>query len=581
LHKSIAALTEQAKQELELDDQTAFKVAMAAIRQFILPHTGEAVRLPSNLRRYAARLATNLVGRISFANVPAEAVAELYERFAVSPEARRRRGVVYTPAWLARYVVDRMPSEAFATGETLDATCGSGTFLVCALERIVERARRDGKVVDASLLQRRVRGIDLDPVAIEAAKLSLDLFAAVLGVTGVTWNLAVDDATTATVTSEWLVGNLPFGHRTFEGHDLSSEILAHIHESNPDLRALCLIVPDSLAYAKSERARVVRTLLRSNYTIEEVTRLPERVFEGSTAATMVIAARKGPPAESVLVRQIRAEDLSSFRAGLQLSTSFYTDLPSAVADPWSFSPFSNEFEAAARKGQELGSVATTWVGLQTYGMNPSLIGPPKASPKQPLLSEPTEFAHWRPGSIRRLPSLRANRNQVRRAGPWDEFQKPKVIVRTTTDERATDRLAAIPDAQGLWFTDKFAGIWPTEAGGLGIRAIAAYLQTRFARVWFQTNNPSRKLRLGTLLSLPVPKLPAGSWERAAELAPLNRVVRPPKATNGALLRFNGGQEREWAWFNASVDAALGLDPVSSSRLDEWIVRKGGVGEADR
>src|SRR5205814_1578378 len=103
----------------------------------------------------------------------------------------------------------------------------------------------------------------------------------------VKWDLSVADATTASTASDWLVGNLPFGYRTYQGQqDLSSVILAHLHDSNQGLRALSLIVPDSLAYAASGGS--ARKLLRSHYSIQEVTRLPERVFGTSGAATMVV-----------------------------------------------------------------------------------------------------------------------------------------------------------------------------------------------------------------------------------------------------------------------------------------------------
>lgn len=571
LASGISAMMARAKEDKNLDEPDAFLVAMASIRRVLLPD--REVALPNRLRRlntYVNALARQIDGRISFANVPAEAIAELYETFAVSKEDRQRRGVVYTPAWLARYVVDRLPSEAFFSGRALDATCGSGTFLVCFLERVVERAVSQGKAIDAALLQQSVIGIDSDPVAVEAARLSLDMFADAIGnMPAITWELHEGNATAAIVpAAEWLIGNLPFGYRTHQGRlDISSVILVHVSENDPSLRAVSLILPDSLAYSSS--AAAARRLLRTEFDLQEVTRLPESVFASSNAATIVLSARKGKPTKSILVREVHARDLPSLRGGMSIAPSFYANFPSSVIDPWYFSPFSDEFERATAQGRPLADFAEIAGGLQLYGMAESPLRKPTAKPRRPVLIEPSTFSSWTPGSIGLLPSLTARRDEVRRSGPWEKFSEPKVIVRATTVTGTRDRLAAIPDTQGIWFTDKFVGIWP-ESDTLDIRGLAAYLQTRFVRAWFETNNPSRKLRVRVFPFLPVPRLPLTAWERAAALAPENYVVRAPKAGDFGGL-FNGEQnnEKEWEWFNSVVDAALGLDTISSSRLSRW------------
>ncbi len=570
LESGIAALMASAREDKDLDESDAFLVAVGAMRRVFLPHLdGTLPQHLSHLNRYVATLSRQVTGRISFANVPAESIAELYETFAVTKEDRQRHGVVYTPAWLARYVVDRLPSEAFAAGRALDATCGSGTFLVCFLERVVERAVKESKPLSAELLRRSVVGLDIDPVAIEAARLSLDMFVGAIGnLPSVAWDLLVEDATIAKLPdSEWLVGNLPFGYRTHQGRlDISSVILAHIHNASPYLRAMSLILPDSLAYSVS--AKEARQVLRTHYDIQEITKLPERVFASSTAATMALTARKGTPSKSILVREVRERDLPSLRAGINIARSFYADFPSSHSDPWRFSPFSNEFARAAARGRPLADVAVLRVGLQVYGMTTSPLGKPSAKPKHPLLMEPITFASWTPTSITLLQPLTAQRGDVRRSGPWTSFGKPKVILRATTSPGTNDRLAAIPDTQGVWFTDKFIGIWP-KTGRIGITGLAAYFQTRFVRAWFATNNPSRKLRVRVLALLPIPLLPAASWERATALVRTDHVIRPRREESDGVLPFSGEQEKEWEWLNAAVDAALGLDPVSSSRLAEW------------
>lgn len=77
-------------------------------------------------------------------------------------------GEVYTPDWLAAYVLERI--EWKPENELLDPTCGTGTFVLEALKRHlveVERTANAGDILDG------IFGIDLSPLAVLAAKASI------------------------------------------------------------------------------------------------------------------------------------------------------------------------------------------------------------------------------------------------------------------------------------------------------------------------------------------------------------------------------------------------------------------------
>lgn len=74
-------------------------------------------------------------------------------------------GQFYTPPWLARFV---LRSVAWKPGETLiDPFCGSGVFLLVALEEALERGAPLAEVVPSLI------GIDLSPTAVCASKTNL------------------------------------------------------------------------------------------------------------------------------------------------------------------------------------------------------------------------------------------------------------------------------------------------------------------------------------------------------------------------------------------------------------------------
>ena len=93
----------------------------------------------------------------------------IYERF-IPREVRHALGEFYTPDWLAEHGMDLLgwqPSDSLT-----DPTCGSGTFL---LEAIRRRRIADSGATAQSLLV-GIHGIDLNPLAVLAAKGSLAVF---------------------------------------------------------------------------------------------------------------------------------------------------------------------------------------------------------------------------------------------------------------------------------------------------------------------------------------------------------------------------------------------------------------------
>ena len=121
------------------------------------------------------RLVASLSG-ISFdlARKRLESVRDLfkgiYEVF-VPRELRHALGEVYTPDWLAAHALDElgwMPDN-----ELLDPTCGTGTFLLEALKRRLVNGRDNGHKMSASEALLGIYGIDLNPLAVLAAKASV------------------------------------------------------------------------------------------------------------------------------------------------------------------------------------------------------------------------------------------------------------------------------------------------------------------------------------------------------------------------------------------------------------------------
>ncbi|MBI4577199.1 MAG: N-6 DNA methylase [Planctomycetes bacterium] len=155
-----------------------------------------------------------------FDSVPLELLGGIYERFLgkrlrvvgsgirdeFKPEYQRTKGAIYTPPWVVRRVVGRTldplardaEPEALLALRILDPACGSGGFLLGAYDRLEEailawarahprHPRRAGLVVQDEggerlsletsrrIIEDCLYGVDIDPNAVEVARMSLAL----------------------------------------------------------------------------------------------------------------------------------------------------------------------------------------------------------------------------------------------------------------------------------------------------------------------------------------------------------------------------------------------------------------------
>ncbi len=100
---------------------------------------------------------------------------KLYQ-YLVPKELRHDLGEYYTPDWLAELVLNEVGYAGNPAERLLDPACGSGTFLVLAIRRVLDyahdslawRARGDRELV-AHMLE-NVVGFDLNPLAVIAAR---------------------------------------------------------------------------------------------------------------------------------------------------------------------------------------------------------------------------------------------------------------------------------------------------------------------------------------------------------------------------------------------------------------------------
>ncbi len=120
--------------------------------------------------------------RYSFADLPVELISHIYQLFVKDTNV-----AVYTPHFVVRMMLgealswDRLDRLEKNDEVILDGACGSGVFLVEAYKRLVLHWRyknnwkRPSQIVLKELLTSRLRGVDLEPGAVELSAFSLCL----------------------------------------------------------------------------------------------------------------------------------------------------------------------------------------------------------------------------------------------------------------------------------------------------------------------------------------------------------------------------------------------------------------------
>lgn len=152
---------------------------------FALPREGRQRLTKTNLHRFADLVEARTLNRqrylwdqFSFEHLPVEIISHLYQRF-----VQGGHGAVYTPPFLAAFLLDRAMPYRKLTGEerVLDPACGSGVFLVGAFRRLINvwRSNNDWQRPDVNtlkgILNESIYGIELDPNAVHLTSFSLSL----------------------------------------------------------------------------------------------------------------------------------------------------------------------------------------------------------------------------------------------------------------------------------------------------------------------------------------------------------------------------------------------------------------------
>lgn len=127
--------------------------------------------------RAVAKVFFNIL-RFDFSNVQGDLLGDLYQRY-FDPETRKALGEFYTPQPVVEYIMDGVSYDRGVSSERLmDPACGSGTFLVEAVERYLDDVERYAtgdpdweERLRELCTQPHIVGLDIHPFAVLMAQI--------------------------------------------------------------------------------------------------------------------------------------------------------------------------------------------------------------------------------------------------------------------------------------------------------------------------------------------------------------------------------------------------------------------------
>ena len=475
-------------------------------------------------------------------------LGEVHQRL-LGGDERTRRGVWYTPAWLAAELAGRA-LEGAGDGLVSDPACGGGAFLLAAAERL-------GSV-------EMLWGCDVDPLAVAVTEAALWWWSARRGAAVVVGDrLVVGDALVDVTVprSAAVVGNPPFlgqlKRSTASGSRRRTALrrrFGDVVRPYTDEAWLFLL---AAVDATDMGGRVALVQPRSLLAARDATPVRAAIDERAALVDMWI------------------DDGTTFEAGVHACAPVLQRNPGAARNDWSGSLVDDlgvppaQLDGAARLGDRADVVAGfrdeyyDLVGaVHEGGDGPRLVTSGAIDPFG-LIDAPVRFAkrRWE------RPTVDVG-TAAGRAARWVDAQRaPKILVATQTKV-----LEAVVDADGSMVGSvPVLVVRPHDPDALW--HLAAALHAPVVTAWLLRRTAGTALAPdackptpATLAELPLPT-DTGAWDEATRLA--RELARARRDDAQLPIRDASGPDA-WAAFGAAADRAYG---VTDGTLVDWWLRR--------
>lgn len=504
-------------------------------------HYGVPDDVPPRGRKWQAatlRAAQTIDSFPSLRNLSTESLAHPYENALVTPEIRKAYGMHSTPSALVDYMVwqlwpwiEALPVER---RHVFEPACGHGAFLVGALRVLRQWSDIDEGKERHIYLKEHLQGLEVDPFALEVARLSLTLADIPHGNT---WNLKWADMFLGTTLEEGakkcgvLLANPPFerfttverakykrANVTLRGNTKASEMLRRTIPHLSEGACFGVVVPQSILRSDKATETELRRTILSDFDILEIDIFEDKLFEkGEHEVAVLLGRRKSGRSASrkIPFRRVRNTDVEAFRDGFKFSSEEHVN-PSRFTKSSSAEMWIPELDSLWRHLDEAPRLKTIADVGQGFSFAESgLIAKARTAAKTKVADAvPTILEGHTNTNIWELPRsswVSPRRTPIR---PWRSGQytgKPQILVNYVRAMRGPWRIKAMYDPQGHAVLNTYSTVRLHESGPPAL-FIWALLNSPLANAYVYSHTMKRHIYDSLIASIPMPQ----HWEQSVD-----------------------------------------------------------------
>jgi len=436
---------------------------------------------------------------VDYSTIDARSINAVYEQLFLTPRLRKKFGIFHTDQRLAARILDHLPVEEIPPADryVVDPACGAGNLLLAAQERLENLSPGDWSPEDTHVwLRTHMYGSDIEPIAVEIAKLSLLVSSLPLGNS---WQIerrdAVDDTMSFRVPPTVWVTNPPWQFRPDSREEKAIDFLNRAVEHLADGGLLACILPASWLSTRTHRNS--RREISAKCSVFEVWRLPRDMFKEARFPAAVVFAqkRRTAPRSSFAFRWVTASGkhrndfLKSGKVQFQSSERTRSDgqfvggpLDDLTASGVVVRDVATVSAGVSRRGTPRPSLPGEGVPVLAYDA-PKVVHRPIDAASISWVSNPTEAY---PYPISREPDL---------------LQAPKLLVQADRFPDNAWRLRPVVDPVGVIPP----GSWQIVAGRpQTVWALNAFFSTSIASCFVHSHSIAKRITVEVLGEIPLP-----------------------------------------------------------------------------
>ncbi len=467
--------------------------------------------------------------------VSTDALAYLYEHALITKEIRAALGTYSTPTYLVDYIIGKLrpwiEDIPVKRRKVFEPACGHAPFLLAALQLLGDLLppEMSSPTRRHQYLRRRLHGYDLDPFALEIARLRLTL-ADAPNPNG--WDLQPTDIFQSdslahkSQAASIILANPPFANFSLSERDLlpshdargphvnkAAEILHRIAANMQPGAVFGVVLPQGLLHSKDGAS--LRNLLTEDFEINEICLLPDKVFASDMESVVILGRRsqrekqnRGP----ILYRRVREPNIEDFRRSYEATHESHVQV-SRFSDTnrWSFFvPELEEVWESCRDLPKLSSIAGVGKGFEFLSKSRPTF--PEGSitesntPHKGLIEGFARLhrkiqTHQQPEKI----WLNLDPQVIGNSRHGTTTEIPQVLLNYAPVSRGPWRLKAFLDREGHPISSRFLVIRPHDKRW-SIEALWGLCNSPFANAYSYTFSTKRHVLVGVMRDMPIPDI---------------------------------------------------------------------------